>query len=251
MRGGWGTTASRRDSRTSESFDGALQLLPRDVHERVARAERLGLEHRLSRRRPELLDPPGRADQGARSAGSRPASPNHLVVPLTDPFVYQCPFLLASTSGTLQFAARGGRALRAYFDKGGFIWVDDSGANAPGRCGKSRSAACCRPSEYPILDVPPEHPVCRTMFEVKKLPQIPAISHWRRCGGETSERGARDAPSPTSRPSAIARAGSDGADDAQHRHLRCVGARRRGPASSSTVLAQRLRASRSTSCSTR
>ena len=45
------------------------------------------------------------------------------------------------------------------------------------------------PSDYPIRDVPPTHPIWRTVFEVSKLPQIPSISHWRRSGGETSERG--------------------------------------------------------------
>jgi len=44
------------------------------------------------------------------------------------------------------------------------------------------------PAEYPIVDLPPEHPLWRALFEVKGVPQIPAISHWRRSGGDT-ERG--------------------------------------------------------------
>ncbi len=44
------------------------------------------------------------------------------------------------------------------------------------------------PNEYPILDIQPDHPVYRTMFQIPKLPQIPSISHWRN-NGETSERG--------------------------------------------------------------
>ena len=43
------------------------------------------------------------------------------------------------------------------------------------------------------MDVPPEHPLWRALFEVKGVPQIPAISHWRRSGGDTSERGLESA----------------------------------------------------------
>ena len=43
--------------------------------------------------------------------------------------------------------------------------------------------------KYPIHDVGLDHPLFRTMFHVTRLPQIPSISHWRRSGGGTSERG--------------------------------------------------------------
>ena len=43
--------------------------------------------------------------------------------------------------------------------------------------------------EYPIVDLTPAHPMFRTMFELKAIPQIPNIGHWRRSGGGTSERG--------------------------------------------------------------
>ena len=158
----------------------------------MARGERLGLEHRLSRRRPQFPDPPRRAHQGARSAGSRRATSNHLVVRATDPFLFQCPFLLASDIGTAQFAPEEVVALRAYFDKGGFLWVDDFWGERAWQVWVEQMSRILPPDEFPILDVPPAHPLWRTVFEVKALPQIPAISHWRRSGGETSERGARD-----------------------------------------------------------
>jgi hypothetical protein len=114
---------------------------------------------------------------------------NHLVVRATDPFVYQCPFLLASDIGTVQFAPEEVVALRAYFDKGGFLWVDDFWGERAWQVWVDQVSRILPPGDFPILDVPPEHPLWRTVFEVKKLPQIPAISHWRRSGGETSERG--------------------------------------------------------------
>ncbi len=45
------------------------------------------------------------------------------------------------------------------------------------------------PNEFPIRDLPPDHPFWRAMFELKELPQIPSINSWSRSGGETSERG--------------------------------------------------------------
>src|SRR5258705_10291732 len=40
-----------------------------------------------------------------------------------------------------------------------------------------------------MFDITPPHPVFRTLFDVKTLPQIPSIQFWRGSGGDTSERG--------------------------------------------------------------
>lgn len=118
---------------------------------------------------------------------------NHLVVRATDPFLFQCPFLLASDIGTSSFDAEEIAALRAYFDKGGFLWVDDFWGERAWRVWVEQVSHILPPSEFPIQDVPMSHPIWRTVFEVKALPQIPAISHWRRSGGDTSERGSESA----------------------------------------------------------
>ena len=47
-----------------------------------------------------------------------------------------------------------------------------------------------------MQDVPFDHPIFRTMFEVKEIPQVPSIQFWRRSGGQTSERGS-DSATPT------------------------------------------------------
>ena len=46
--------------------------------------------------------------------------------------------------------------------------------------------------EFPIMDIPVTHPIMRTLYDVKEIPQVPAISHWRRTR-QTSERGADSA----------------------------------------------------------
>jgi hypothetical protein len=47
--------------------------------------------------------------------------------------------------------------------------------------------------EYQIRDVPLDHAIFRTQFDVKEVPQIPSIQFWRQSGGGTSERGSESA----------------------------------------------------------
>lgn len=115
--------------------------------------------------------------------------PNHLVVPLTDDFLYNCPYLHMEDVGTLRFTDEEVARVREYLMKGGFVWVDDSWGSYALESWERQIGRVLPPDEFPILDVPLDHPVFRTMFQIQKLPQIPSISHWRRSGGGTSERG--------------------------------------------------------------
>jgi hypothetical protein len=118
---------------------------------------------------------------------------NHVVVRATDPYLFQCPFILASDVGTLEFDPAEVEALQQYFRKGGFLWVDDFWGDRAWQVWTSQIARVLPPGEYPIEDLQPSHALWRTLFEVREVPQIPAISHWRRSGGGTSERGAESA----------------------------------------------------------
>ena len=115
--------------------------------------------------------------------------PNHVVVPLMDPWLFQCPYLHMEDIGTVQFSDEEIEQLRAYLFKGGFIWVDDSWGSYAWERWVEQIGRVLPPVDYPIRDVPLDHPVFRTMFNVTRLPQIPSISHWRGSGGGTSERG--------------------------------------------------------------
>ena len=44
------------------------------------------------------------------------------------------------------------------------------------------------PAEFPIVELPPDHPAYHTLFNVKAMPQITNINNWRRTG-DTSEQG--------------------------------------------------------------
>lgn len=119
--------------------------------------------------------------------------PNHLTVPLTDPFLFQCPFLMMTDVGELSLNSEESQALRRYLDKGGFIWVDDFWGSWSWDAFEREIAEVLPPSQFPIRDLEPGHPIFRMLYEVKQLPQIPSINSWRGMGGDTSELGADSA----------------------------------------------------------
>jgi hypothetical protein len=122
--------------------------------------------------------------------GKQPTGdPNHLVVPLDSDYLYACPYLHLEDVGTLHFSDEEVIRVRDYLLKGGFIWADDSWGSYALQSWEREISRVLAPNEYPIRDLDPSHPLFRMMFVVPKLPQIPAISHWRRWG-TTSERGA-------------------------------------------------------------
>jgi len=81
------------------------------------------------------------------------------------------------------------KRLREYLLKGGFLYVDDFWGEWAWEQWTEEIGRVLDPRQYPIKDIPLDHQLFRTMFVISKLPQIPSISHWRRSGGETSERG--------------------------------------------------------------
>jgi hypothetical protein len=116
----------------------------------------------------------------------------HWVVRLTDDALFSCPFVMASDVGTIGLSPEEVVRLREYLLKGGFFWVDDFWGNAAWAQWSSEIAKVLPPDEYPILDLPLDHPVFQAMFEVTKVPQVTNIMNWRRTGS-TSERGAETA----------------------------------------------------------
>ena len=180
-RGGWGRRFPPRLP-TADSFDGRFNFcrLMYSSEWREAGGSGWSTDYPGAD-----LNFPVRLGELSKVRISRQASgdANHLVVRPTDPFLFQCPFLLASDVA----------ALRTYFDKGGFLWVDDFWGDRAWQVWVSQISKVLPPAEYPIVDLPPEHPLWRALFEVKGVPQIPAISHWRRSGGGTSERGLESA----------------------------------------------------------
>jgi uncharacterized protein DUF4159 len=115
--------------------------------------------------------------------------PNYGVVSLTDPLLFKCPILFMEDVGTIDFSEAEVYALRAFFLKGGFLWVDDYwGSYAWDRWAQQISRVLS-PAEYPIIDVPLSHPIMHTLYDVKDYLQVPSIQFWYSNSGSTSERG--------------------------------------------------------------
>jgi hypothetical protein len=114
---------------------------------------------------------------------------NHLVVRADSDDLFQCPFVTIEDAGTARFSDAEVAGLRQYLLKGGFLWADDFWGSYAWENWTAELARVFPEKEFAIFDIKPDHPLFRMMFEFNRIPQIPSIQHWRRSGGETSERG--------------------------------------------------------------
>ena len=115
--------------------------------------------------------------------------PNHLVVRLTDDGLFQCPFVMMTEVGATYFDDEEVERLRAYLLKGGFLWADDFWGTYAWQSWENEIRKVLPAGQYPIVDLPLDHPLFRTHFVVRKVPQIPSLNYWMGSGGDTSERG--------------------------------------------------------------
>ena len=115
--------------------------------------------------------------------------PVHVTVRLTDDSLFNCPYLHMEDVGTMALSEAEVQKLREYLLKGGFLWVDDYWGDYAWDQWVEQIARVLPPSEFPIVELPIGHPIWQSQFQLKELPQIPAIQSWRRIGYDTSERG--------------------------------------------------------------
>jgi len=120
---------------------------------------------------------------------------NHVVVRLTDPLLYHCPFVMMTEPGGAYFDEDEARQLRDYVLKGGFMWADDFWGEYAFRVWENEIAKALPPERYPIVDIPLDHPLFHTLYDIRRIKQIPSIGAWGGPGGNTSERG-RDSAVP-------------------------------------------------------
>jgi len=116
--------------------------------------------------------------------------PEHFVVRSSgDDSLFRCPFVHIEDAGTVQFSGADVSQLSNYLRKGGFMWSDDFWGDRAWENWAEEIGRVLPPSRYPIVDIPVTHSMFQTVYNVKRILQVPAISQWRRSGGETSERG--------------------------------------------------------------
>ena len=118
-----------------------------------------------------------------------PQEPNHVVVRLTDETLFQCPLVMMTEVGAAYMDEAEAEALRAYVLKGGFLWADDFWGEYAWQAWVDQLSKALPPAEFRIQDLPKDHPLFRTIFDIGGVPQIASIGFWWGSGGGTSERG--------------------------------------------------------------
>jgi uncharacterized protein DUF4159 len=119
-------------------------------------------------------------------------APVHQVVPLSDPALFECPFVMMSEPGGAFFDEDEAAHLREYLLKGGFLWVDDFWGSRAWEWWASQIGKALPPGEYPIVDIPMTHPILHSVIDVDQVPQVPNVGLWHNMQ-LTSERGADSA----------------------------------------------------------
>jgi hypothetical protein len=173
---------------TPEAFDGSFQFC-RAAYQRVQGGDGGGwgtdypdADLNLSTRLGELTKTPISVD-------THTGSPNHLIVRLTDPVLFRCPFIMMFEVGSLYLDEVEATNLRDYLTKGGFLWVDDFWGSYAWDIWESQIRKALPSGTYPIFDLTLDHPIFHQVFTVSKFAQIPSINYWVGTGGDTSERG--------------------------------------------------------------
>lgn len=119
--------------------------------------------------------------------------PRHFVLPLTDPSLFRCPFVMMTEPGGLVLDEAEVLPLRQYLQKGGFLWADDFWGTAAWNGFEEEMRRVLPADQYPLRDLDPSHPIFHTQFPVANVKQIPSINFWAGTDGATSENGADSA----------------------------------------------------------
>ena len=106
-----------------------------------------------------------------------------------DENLFRCPYVHIEDAGTARFSVEDVEQLRTYLMKGGFMWSDDFWGSHAWSVWQQEIGRVLDPRKYPIVDIPVTHQMFQSVYSVKRILQVPAISQWRRNGGDTSERG--------------------------------------------------------------
>jgi hypothetical protein len=114
--------------------------------------------------------------------------PDHVVIGLTDPALFECPFVMMTEVGRAYISPEEATKLREYLKKGGFLWADDFWGSYAWEHWSQEIGKVLPPNEYKIFELPKDHPLFRQQFQISRVPQIASINFWMGSGGGTSEQ---------------------------------------------------------------
>ena len=123
-------------------------------------------------------------------------SPFENAVRLDDPRIRDFPFLYALEVGDISLSQAEIEGLRNYLLAGGFLVIDDFWGSWEWAAFEQQIRQVF--PEYPIVEVPIEHPVFNSVYRIDEIMQVPAIGNfwggrtWERDGYEAHVRGIFD-----------------------------------------------------------
>jgi hypothetical protein len=177
---------------TAESFDGAFNFC-RIAYRGASNGDGGGwgvdyprADQNLSVRLSELT-------KTSISLDKRTGEPNHVLLQLTDPLLFHCPFIMMTEVGSMFLDENEAARLREYLLKGGFLWADDFWGTWAWEVWESQIRKALPSGAFRTIDLSMDHPIFHSLFTVRRVPQIPSINFWRGSGGGTSERGSDSA----------------------------------------------------------
>lgn len=109
--------------------------------------------------------------------------PNGKVLRLTDPAIFDFPFLYMNGVGGVHFNDEEVTALRRYLNNGGFLMLDDFWGDREWQIVTEQLARAV--PEWQPRELPLSHEIFQGVYHLTERPQVPSIRHWR--SGRTFE----------------------------------------------------------------
>jgi hypothetical protein len=106
-------------------------------------------------------------------------------VRLDDPALRRFPFLYAVEVGYMSLSDAEVKGLRDYLLAGGFLMVDDFWGTVEWNSFERQISRVL--PEYPIVEIPMDHPIFSSLYEIPEIIQVPVVSQGI-AGGPTHER---------------------------------------------------------------
>ncbi len=101
--------------------------------------------------------------------------PDGVILDLTDPRLFDYPFVYMIEPGYITLTSAEQDALRAYLENGGFMMVDDFWGDGEWESFEDEMRKVFPNRQFE--DIPLEHPIFHCVYDLKERPQIPAIGY--------------------------------------------------------------------------
>ncbi len=117
-------------------------------------------------------------------------NPDPITMRLTDPRLFDYPFIYIIEPGALSFSEDEAEKLREYLLNGGFLMVDDFWGEYARQHFLAQMKRVFPEPQYEAAELPFEHEIFRCVYRLKEKPQVPSIGTWQWSGLTWEDHGA-------------------------------------------------------------